>query len=51
MLAIFGPNPIANSFTFILQSLATVKWAPSCIKIKNPSKKIIFIAEYINPTN
>ena len=44
---ISGPNPIANWFTFTLQSLATRKWPPSCINIKKPSKNIIFIAEII----
>ena len=37
-----GPNPIANSFTVTLQSFATRKCPPSCIRIRNPNKKITF---------
>ena len=44
---IIGPNPIENSFTCTLQSLATIMCPASCINIKNPSKKIIFKIEII----
>lgn len=41
---LIGPKPIANSFTFTLHNLATMKWPPSCINIRKPNKNIIFIA-------
>ena len=48
---IVGPNPIANSFTFILHAFATKKCPLSCINIKNPNRNIIFIALIKNETN
>ena len=44
---IFGPKPIANSFTFTLQIFATIKCPASWISIKNPNKNIIFKADII----
>lgn len=47
---IVGPNPIANSLTLTLHNFATVKCPNSWIKIRNPNKIIIFIADNIKVT-